>query len=425
VNEREKSLRHKRLGLVTEARAILDAGPSDAALAADDQARYDALMNEYDAIGTTIESEARAARAEADLAAPVGVPAARPDVGSPADAGRPGRAVATAEYRAAFTRYLVSGVQERALQMDADTAGGFIVAPQQFSDRIIKFVDNAVFIRNLATKFRVPNAESLGVPTLVADPADADWTTELAIGSEDTTMSFGKREFRPNPLAKLLKVSNKLVRAVNRLTEVDSDSSGDTPMTVDEFVVSRLGYKFGVAQEKAFLTGSGALQPLGVFTASADGIDTSRDVACASATAIVGDDLINVKYSLKPQYLAKAAWLFHRDAIKAVRKLKDSNGQYLWAPGGIGQASLTVGSPDTILDLPFYQSEYVPNTFTTGLYVGLLGDFSYYWIADALDYTIQRLVELYAQTNQIGFIGRQETDGMPVLPEAFARVKLA
>jgi HK97 family phage major capsid protein len=66
----------------------------------------------------------------------------------------------------------------------------------------------------------------------------------------------------------------------------------------------------------------------------------------------------------------------------------------------------------------------VPNTQTAGLYVGMCGDFSFYWIADALDVTVQRLVELYAETNQVGFIGRKETDGMPVLPEAFSRLTM-
>ena len=42
----------------------------------------------------------------------------------------------------------------------------------------------------------------------------------------------------------------------------------------------------------------------------------------------------------------------------------------------------------------------------TGLYVGMIGDFSQYWIADALSFSVQRLVELYAATNQTGFIGR-------------------
>ncbi len=67
-------------------------------------------------------------------------------------------------------------------------------------------------------------------------------------------------------------------------------------------------------------------------------------------------------------------------------------------------------------------SEYVPNTFTTGQYVGLLGDMSFYWIADAIELQIQRLVELYAEQNQTGFIGRLESDAMPVLEEAFSRI---
>ena len=75
--------------------------------------------------------------------------------------------------------------------------------------------------------------------------------------------------------------------------------------------------------------------------------------------------------------------------------------------------------------MPIHASEYAPNTFTTGLYVGIVGDWSQYWIADALDMTVQRLVELYAATNQVGLIGRMESDGMPVLGEAFARVTLA
>ena len=46
-------------------------------------------------------------------------------------------------------------------------------------------------------------------------------------------------------------------------------------------------------------------------------------------------------------------------------------------------------------------------------------------LADALDMQVQRLVELYAESNQDGFIGRLECDGMPALEEAFVRVKLA
>ena len=59
-------------------------------------------------------------------------------------------------------------------------------------------------------------------------------------------------------------------------------------------------------------------------------------------------------------------------------------------------------------------SKWAPNTFTTGQYVGILADFSQCWIADAMSMQVQRLNELYAETNQVGFIGRLETDGAPV-----------
>jgi HK97 family phage major capsid protein len=131
------------------------------------------------------------------------------------------------------------------------------------------------------------------------------------------------------------------------------------------------------------------------------------------------DGLIAAKYALKDAYRMKANWLFHRNAVEQVSKLKDGDGQYLWQP------SVQAGQPDRLFNLPIVTSEFAPNTFTTGLYVGLLGDFSFYWIVDSMDLEIQRLVELYAETNQTGFIGRAFTDGQPVLAEAFARVKLA
>ncbi len=294
----------------------------------------------------------------------------------------------------------------RALQADNDTAGGYVAAPQQFVAQLIKAVDDAVVIRGLATITRMDKAESLGVPSLDADPADADWTAEVDTGSEDTAMAFGKRELKPYPLAKRIKVSNKLLRVAS--------------IDVEAIVRNRLAYKFSVSEEKAFMTGSGANQPLGVFTASTDGIPTSRDVSTGnSATAIGADGLIEAKHALKPQYWGRSRWIFHRDALKQIRKLKDGNGDYLW------QAGITNGQPDRILEVPYLLSEYAPNTFTTGLYVGIIGDFSFYWIAEALDIQIQRLVELYAEKNQTGFIGRIEVDGAPVLAEAFARVKLA
>jgi len=293
----------------------------------------------------------------------------------------------------------------KGLQADLDTSGGYLVAPQLFVRQLLKNVDDLVFIRNKARVLPVGNNESLGVPSLDTDMNDADWTTELATGSTDTATRFGKRELRPHPFAKRIKVSNKLLRSAL----IDPEAH----------VRERMAYKFAITEEKGFMTGSGAGQPLGLFTANAQGISTGRDVTIGSTTAITADGLIDVAHYLKPQYWPRAEWILHRDSVKMIRKLKDGNGQYIWQPGIAG------GIPNTILDRPYNMSENAPNTFTTGLYVAIFGDLDAYWIADGMDLRIQQLDELYAETDEVGFIARAEADGMPVLEEAFVRGTLA
>lgn len=403
-----KELRDERGKLVHDARKLVELAETEKrAMTAEEESRYNEMFSKQEKLRTQIEREEKLVEAERS-AAEQALRNKDPDkLTSPESRGRRD----TDEYRNAFNRALINGprslsdAEVRALQADSDSAGGYLVASQQFVADLIKDVDNMVLIRQRARKFTVPTAASLGAAKLSADPADADWTAEIATGSEDSTMAFGKRELHPHPLSKRIKVSNRLLTLM---------------AGADALVRNRLAYKFSISQEKGFLTGSGAAQPLGVFTASANGISTGRDVSADnSTTAPTFDGLINAKYSLKGDYWNRADWIFHRDVLKVIAKLKNGEGQYLW------RESVRAGEPDTLLGRPVFSSEYAPNTMTTGLYVGILGDFSNYWIADALDMQIRVLKELYAETNQTGYIGRLETDGMPVLEEAFVRVKLA
>lgn len=422
-------LRRKRAGLVAQARGILDGAETEKReLSQEEQNSWDGLMDQVGGLGTAIDREERMGHLESDLDMPLGE-VLRPEPGE----GRGGRPyefssrslahlnearldartarLASPEYARAFGEWVTNGGRvsspeaARALQADNDTAGGYLYAPMQFVDRLIKNIDDVVYMRQWGTIIPVTGGESLGIPTLEADPADADWTSELLTGSEDSAMSFGRRELNPAPLAKRIKISRKL------LSKVPS---------ADALVRGRLEYKFGITFEKAGLTGNGARQPLGVFTASADGVPTSQDVSTGNtSTTVTFDGLTNAKYKLKAAYWPRARWLAHQDFYKEVTKLKDGNGQYLW------RESVRVGEPDRLLGIPAFMSQYAPNTFTTGLYTAVLADFSQYWFADSLMFELQRLLELYAETNQVGMIGRLESDGMPVLAEAFVRVKLA
>jgi len=334
-----------------------------------------------------------------------------PDLTSGKQLNEPKNYRATPEYEDAYRSFLVNGVsglsntELRALQADSDITGGFLVASEKFVATLIKDLEDAVFVRQHAKVIKLPKAESIGFPELTTRIGDPEWTAEIKIGSEDSNMSFGKRRMIPHPLARYIKVSKELIRT-------------STINVVDE-IKSGLAYEFSTVEENAFLNGTGANQPLGVMVASDSGITTDRDESTGNTTtAIKADNLINALYKLKAQYRKDARWAFHRDALKMIRKLKDGEGNYLWKIGIAGD------KPNTILDHPYDESEYMPNTFTTGQYVGVLGNWKYYWIADAYDMEIQVLLEKWADTNQNGYIGRKKTDGAPVHENAFVRVQL-
>lgn len=308
------------------------------------------------------------------------------------------------EYRA----FMMNGDQA-SLQHTKQGEGGYLVAPEQFIARLIQGVDDAVFIRQLATIITLTEARSIGVPTLESDVSDPVWTSEVETGDTDDSLGFGKRKMVPQPLAKEVKVSKDLLR-INAIN-------------AEAIILKRLAYKFAVAEENGFMTGDGNDKALGLFVPNADGIPTSRDVSAQNlVNGLTAEGLINAKYTLKPQYMMSPSvrWLFHRDAIKGIRKLRYDNGneEFVWKPG-------LKDAPDTILEIPYLMSEFVPNTFTASNYVGMLGDFSHYWIVEVMKLEIQRLNELYAKQNKVGFIGRTWLDGAPVLPEAFVRLQLA
>ena len=390
-----REMMEARATMVAAARKLIDTAEAEKReLTAEERAQYDKTFDEARALGDKIQREQELREEERRLA----------------EAGRmePEKKENPEERKLqAFRNFLVNGnaAEYRALANDSDAAGGYLHAAEQFVARLIKGLDNQVFVRKYATILPVTGSDTLGVPTLTADPADPTWTTEIAGPSEDATMAFGRRSLQPEQLSKLIKISMKLLRT--------------SALPIENLVADRLAYKFAVAQENAFLNGDGDGEPLGIFTADANGINTDRDVSTGnSATALTADGLINAKFALKAQYRNGCRWIFHRDAVKMISKLKDGEGQYLWRPG------MLMNEPDMLLGHPVDESEYVPNTFTTALYVGALCNWSNYWIAELQGVELQRLVELYAGTSQIGFIGRMYADGAPVLAESFVRVKL-
>lgn len=376
-----------------------------------------ALMNKYDGKEMSAEDKAILAKQEADFdALDAKILAEQKQLDRERRIGeKPPEAPAgdtkTAEMRTAFNAYLSQGTQQAAqvyaaLQQDNPTQAGYLVAPEKFMTELIKDLEDTTFMRQRARVLPpLKNAQSLGFPTRTAGMGAWAWGTELSDPTDDTTLAYGKREFKPNPGMSGIKVSKTLIRNMAQ---------------VDTYVRQEIAAEVAKNLETAYMLGHGAGQPLGLFVASADGINTDRDVSTGNtATEIKFDGLIEAQEKVKTQYQVGCEWVFHGDAVKQLRKLKNSDGQYIW------QGSVQLGQPDLLLSKPVNRSEYAPHTFTTGLYVGLYGNLKNYWIVDSLALEVQVLMELYARTNQIYYISRIETDGAPVVSAAFARVKLA
>ena len=106
------------------------------------------------------------------------------------------------------------------------------------------------------------------------------------------------------------------------------------------------------------------------------------------------------------------------EAVLQLMTIKDNNGNYIWKPG------LEIGKPDTLLNRPLKTSAFMPE-IKGGSKVMAFGDYSYYWVADRQNRTFRRLNELYARTDQVGFLTTQRVDGKLILPEAVQLLQMA
>jgi HK97 family phage major capsid protein len=307
--------------------------------------------------------------------------------------------VKNGHHQKAFKAYLKEGksgfgelnIEKKILSSLSDPEGGFLV-PEEFRAQLIEKRRNLVFMRQMATVIQT-SSQSVGVPTFDFD-GDALWTAENAqIAEEDVLDAFGKQNFTPHKLARILRMPLELTE--------------DAAINVESLMTDHFARRFGEIEENAFINGDGVEKPLGLLEA---GLPTTN----ATAPVFEADDIFNIVYNIRAVYRANGSWMMHREAIRRIRTFVDGNGQYLWQP------ALTAGQPSTLLGYPLTESEFFPDNVTTGDAgdpLLIFGDYSFYWIVDRIDMSIQRLVERYAEFDQIGFKMRMRVDGAPTMAD--------
>lgn len=313
-----------------------------------------------------------------------------------------------------YFRYGLPGmtaVQVKDLSVGNPTAGGYLMQDTFISNMLVKAREMST-MRQICTVLPPVPSGSVIVPAEDSLLSDAEWTSEVTTGTADTVTPFGRRMLTPHALSKVVKVSNTFLR--------------NPQFDAEAWVRDRMAYKTAIPEENGFINGDGNNKPLGLLKTA--GLPT---YTTASSNEVYGDDIINWVYSLPAAYAAspKTRILCNRAFIRKIRTLANKNAavaftNYLWQPG------LAAGTPNTVLDVPYALSDKfddgldASDVWEDNAVIAVVGDFSYFWIADALQMTIQRVVELYAASNQTGFFGRKESDGMCVMAEAFYALKV-
>ncbi|GAB6170816.1 phage major capsid protein [Paradesulfitobacterium aromaticivorans] len=387
-----QELREKRAKAWDAAKAFLDTKRgNDGMLSAENVAIYEKMENDVLTLGKEIDRLERQAALDAELNRPTADPITSKPVNPSAEL-KTGRA--TDEYKRAFWNVMRSKNPRyevmNALQVGTDSEGGYLV-PDEFERTLVQALEEENIFRTLAKIIQTSSGDRK-IP-VVTTHGSASWLDEEELYPESDEV-FGQTSIGAYKLGTFIKVSDELL----------NDSVFDLQSYISTEFARRIGHK----EEEAFFVGDGSGKPTGIFAATGG---AQLGVTAASATAITVDEVIDLFYSLKAPYRKKAVFVMNDATVKAIRKLKDGQGQYLWQP------SLTAGAPDTILNRPVYTSAYVPS-IEAGAKTIAFGDFGYYWIADRQGRSFKRLNELFATTGQVGFMATQRVDGKLILTEA-------
>ncbi|MCP3738812.1 phage major capsid protein [Rossellomorea sp. BNER] len=300
------------------------------------------------------------------------------------------------EYRDAFYK-MVRGVdlnsdERRSLTAGSATAGGHTV-PKSFQKKLIDKLEELNIMRKLATVIQTDS--DMDIPVIVSH-GTAAWTAEEGAYNESDDV-FGQITLKAFKLTRIIKVSEELLQ--------------DSAFDLENYLVNEFARSIAKAEENAFVAGDGVDKPEGVFVGAEVGL------TAASGSALKADEIVDLYYSLPRPYREKAVFIANDSTVKVIRKLKDSEGNYLWEKG-LG------GEPSTILGRPVHTSEFSPEIGVNANVIAF-GDMSYYQIADRKTRVFQRLNEKYADFGQVGFRGYERVDGKLTLAEAVKVLKMA
>ena len=319
---------------------------------------------------------------------------------------------AAQEYMDAFDRVMRKAPENRnptdltllrdrsaALIKTDDASAGFLLAPPEMQKDIIKNVIELTPIRALAT-VRSIGVGSLKMPKKVGN-GSATRIGETARRTNTGDPKYGMLEFFAPEMFARIEVSQQMLE--------DSDYDLGAELTEDA------AEQFAVREGQESLNGTGGSTQMGGILVNPD-IGFTLSGAAATLTA---DGMISLYHDLKTAYARNAAWGLNRNTLGQVRKLKDSTGQYLWAPG------IANGAPNTILGASYAEMADMPNVAANSFPI-VFADFKkLYVIVDRLNVSLTADYITGADDGLVVFRARRRVGGGVRQAEAGRKLKIA
>lgn len=351
-------------------------------MTAEEQTKWDKLLAEYDAADHNVQKEERFQDIEKRQAEQAFQRTADADDGK-----------ADTEYRAAFTDYLMGGEggitteRRKLFEQRAGITGvaGGVLVPRTLASTIEIALKAYGGMMEAGAIFTTAKGGDLLMPTVNDTASKATIVAEYQKSTQKAP-SFGSETMKAYTYrTPIVPVSLELLQ--------------DSEFDMDALLGGLLAESFGRGVNDDLTNGNGTGKPKGIITAA-----TACDVS-AAATAIKLDDILDLMKSVDSNYAKNGRFMFHRETLYALMKIKDSTGRYIWQEG------TKDGNPATLFAKPYTLNDDMP-TIGAGKSSVLFGDFSKFKIRIVKDFRVVRLNELLAEYLSIGLFGFARVDGM-------------
>lgn len=360
-----KALEEKRNDLKAEMQKLLDnAKAEERAMSSEEISKFDELENEIKNIDETIKREEKRSMLE----------------------NKEVKQELTIEERDinSFADYIRNVVENRAETNLAKGDNGAII-PKTIVNKIMAKVEDISPIYKLATKYNIAGTVNVPKEDETSDTITVAYATEFT-ELESHANKFATIELTGYLYGALTKISKSLLRNNN--------------FDLTNWVVNKMSKKIAKFIEGELINGTDGKVSGVVRSYDA----TNMKVTLAKANAITADELIDLQELVPDAYQADCIFIMNKATRKAIRKLKDGQGNYLLEKDSTARWNYR------LLDKEVYCSDNVVALGTASKAVVLYGDFSGLAVKESEKSEIQILKEKFATQHAIGVVAWGELD---------------